>query len=83
LSDPTKNVTSVMPIFSLPEKCLTLRQKQYYRFHCCGHQFSKSPIPKVYHPEVKQLYLKMYLKYSNLIWKVKEMGYIKALILKV
>ncbi len=49
-----------MPIFSLSEKWLTLGQKQSYRCHECGHQFVESPNPKAYHPEVKQLCLKMY-----------------------
>ncbi|MGD1716328.1 hypothetical protein [Dapis sp. BLCC M172] len=49
-----------MPIFSSSEKWLTLRQKQSYGSHDCGHQFVESPRPKAYHPEVKQLCPKMY-----------------------
>ena len=37
------------------------RGKQSYRCHDCGHQFVESPTPRAYHPQVKQLCLKMYL----------------------
>ncbi|MEM1171902.1 MAG: hypothetical protein AAGJ08_23170 [Cyanobacteria bacterium P01_H01_bin.35] len=49
-----------MLIFSSLEKWLRLLQKQSYRYQDCGHLFVESPTPKVYHPEVKQLCLKMY-----------------------